>query len=344
MKKWIAAAAAAVSLLLGAPSAGAVTMGGAACPSGTAFNPMTDTDWNNMFPITVMGVQMGGNTNPPLMFEPPVCECPSVLFGFPSMGYGVTYWQPLYLAEVERTAGCLESLGGTSIFSSGASTAYSALNSEQAGNNTGGDSVTSRMQIHWYEYPIFSMLNMFMSSGCFNAGGYDLGYLTEIDYTWQDDTWAALFAPEGVFFTDEVLQASCSIDAVASSVGFPLSIMFWCQGGGGAVYPLSGNSQHNNSPFQMNNSILGKFLARQARLGLEWATIGPLAECYAHPTPIWIKEQYRINQVSPIPRRGNPLYVGGSEIGQYPTQTNYPTRESTVNLIWQGMQCCERMY
>lgn len=343
MKKWLAALLTAASLLLSTGPAQAITAAGATCPSGPSYNPTTDTDWNQMYPITIMGARMGMGLNPPLMWEPPTCVCPGP-FGIPSYGIGVTFWQPLYLAEIERTPGCLESLGGTSAFKSGWGSSYASLSSEQVGNNGDLDSNSSRMQIHWFEYPLFAMLNMFKAYGCFNASGYDLGYMTELDYTWQDDTWAAIFAPEAVFFSDPVLQASCAVDAVASSLGFPITPMFWCQGGGGAVYPLSGNSQHGNSPFQMNNSILAKFLARQARLGLEWATVGPTAWCFAHPTPIWIKEQYRLNQVKPVPRRGKSLYVGGNEVGQYPTQANFPTRESTVNLIWQGMQCCERMY
>jgi len=276
------------------------------------------------------------------MYEPPVCECPGP-FDIPSIGVGITYWQPLYIAEIARTAGCFESFGG-SVFGGGSSSGYSALNSEQQGNNGMSSSVTSRMQIHWIEYPIFSMLNMFLHSGCFNGSGFDIAYLTEYDYIWQSDIESAIVEPEAVLFTDLPIQAACAVDAVASSTAFPISGMFNCQGSWGDTYPMSGNSQHNNSPFQMNNSILGKFLARQARLGLSWATIGPLAECFATPTPIWIKEEFRVDQVSPIVRRGSPLYIGGTGLGQFPEQANMPTRESTVDLIWQGMQCCERMY
>lgn len=356
MKKWLIYAALAAASLFGAASpalaqdAAAATPASDApvdsvksCPSSPVFNPVANTDWNNMFPITIMGVRMGANTNPPLMYEPPVCVCPG-LFGIPSVGFGVTFWQPLYIVEIERTAGCMQSLGGTSILKSAATKVFNSLSSEQADDSGNAGSHTSRMQIHWYEYPVFAMLDIFKKYGCFNASGFDLGYMTELDYTWQDDTWAVMFSPEAAFFSDPILQASCAIDTVAATVGFPISPMFWCMGYWGGTYPMSGNSQHGNSPFQRNNSIMGKFLARQARLGMQWATVGPTAQCFAHPTPIWIKEQYRINQVAPIPRRGKPLYIGGSEIGQFPPNTNYPTHESTVNLIWQGMQCCERAY
>jgi conjugal transfer pilus assembly protein TraU len=139
-------------------------------------------------------------------------------------------------------------------------------------------------------------------------------------------------------------QAACSVDAVAASTGFPLDDLFWCAGTWGSVYPLTGNSPTSNSPFQENNLVQAKFIARQSRLGLQWQTIGPSAQCFAHPNPIWIKSMYRVDQVGPIVRRGSPMVIGSPGLKQSPEQSNYPTREDTVNLIWQGQQCCLRLF
>jgi conjugal transfer pilus assembly protein TraU len=309
---------------------------GAAC-HGEMFNPITHTDWNNMYPITIMGVSMGAGVNPPLMYEPPVCVCPGP-FGIPSYGIGITFWEPLYISEIERTPGCMASLGGVSILSG-----YSTLQSEQVNESKDGGPV-SRMQVHWYEYPIIAMLDMMKSYGCFSTSGFDLMYLTEIDPTWQSDEWAAVFAPEAALFTSTLAQASCSIDAVASSAGMTLDAMFWCAGTWGGVYPLAGNPGHTNSNFTSNNLVQSKFLARQSRVGLQWQTIGPTALCFSHPNPIWLKSQYRVNQVGPLARKGSPVVIGDPGLRQFPTISNMPTRESTVNLIWQGQQCCARLY
>lgn len=343
MKKIIAgiiALASALSLNLAYAQSSAAS--GASC-QGSVWDPMT-LDTNNMYPITIFGVRTGSYSDPPEMYEPPVCTCPGV-FGIPSEGIGSTFWQPTKIVEIERTAGCMESLGGVSFLSGASSAGFSALNSEQVNDNGQMGSNTNRMQIHAYAYPVFKMLNLFSSMACMGSStGFDDFYMTEIDAAWQSDELAALLAPESVLFSNPIAQAACAIDAVAAGASFPIDALFWCEGGWGSVYPLSGNSQHGNSAFQLNNSVMGKFLARQARLGLEWATIGPIAECYSTPTPIWIKDEYRVEQIMPVARYGSPMYIGGSEFTQTPVEANYPTRESTVNLLWQGTECCSRAY
>lgn len=305
---------------------------------GRMFNPVADPDWNNVFPITIMGMRVGPNANPPLMHMPPVCVCPGI-FGVPSPGIGVTFWQPLKIYEIARTPGCLSSLGGISILPG-----YSMLASEQ--NSTTGKRAdkTTRMQVHMYEYPLFAMMDLFKSLVCFNTSGFDLAYMSEFDPTWQDDLWGIVFSPEAAIFASPLLQAACAVDAVATAVAFPLDAMFWCAGAWGQVYPLTGNSPHYNSSFAGNNLVLSKFIARQARLGLEWQTIGPSAVCFSHPSPLWVKSQYRVNQVGPIPRRGRPVTIGDSALTQLPAVANLPTQEHTVNLIWQGQQCCLRAF
>lgn len=302
---------------------------------GKVYNPISDTDWNNLFPITIMGVSTGGGVNPPLMYEPPICMCPGI-FGYPTPGIGITFWQPLYVSEIERTPGCLSSLGGVSILSG-----YSTLQSEQVNEQKDGGPV-SRMQVHWYEYPLFALMDLFKSLGCYSTSGFNLMYMTEFDPTWQDDEWSAVFAPEAVLFANPIAQAACSIDAIAANANFPIDAMFWCAGSWGGVYPMSGNAGHTNSNFTSNNLIQSKFLARNSRLGLSWATIGPASICSSVPSPIWIKSQYRVDQVGPVPRYGAPVVVGSTGIMQMPPVSNVPTRESTVNLIWQGQQCCVR--
>ena len=344
MKKLIACLLAlAATLTVGDASAQSTAVASGASCQGEVWDPLT-IDTNDMFPITVFGVQTGPYSDPPEMYEPPVCECPGI-FGIPSIGIGSTFWQPTNIVEIERTAGCMESLGGVNFLSTSSAAGFSALNSEQVNNNGQEGASTNRMQIHLYAYPVFKVLNLFSSMACLGSStGFDVAWMTEVDAAWQSDELAALLAPEAALFANPIAQAACAVDSVAAGVAFPIDALFWCEGGWGSVYPMSGNSQHGNSPFQMNNSLMGKFLARQARIGLEWATIGPTAMCYSTPTPIWIKDQYRVEQIMPIPRYGPPEYIGGSEFTQLPVQANYPTRESTVNLLWQGTECCSRAY
>lgn len=306
--------------------------------TGKLFNPLTDTDWNNIFPITIAGVPLtgAGNTIAPLMAAmPPICLCPTVL-GFPFIGIGVTYWQPLYVSEVERRPGCLSSLGGINVLPG-----YSALQSEQSVSAGRPGASVNRMQVHWYEYPVFGMMDMMKSVACKAPSGFNLAYVTEVDPFWQDDLWGAVFSPEASIFANPIATAACAVDAVASSLSYPLDALFWCAGSWGNLYPLSGNSSHSGDPFTMNNQLQAKFIARSHRMGLSWQTIGPTAICSSHPNPVWVKSQYRYNQVAPIPRRGRAVATGGDgKLFQFPPITNAPTQEHTVNLIWQGQQCC----
>ena len=337
-KNFLLAAILSLSPLAQAQDASSSTMAAALC-DGHFFNPITDTDWNNIFPITIAGAHItnSGNTTSPLMEAmPAVCECPTI-FGFPFVGIGITYWQPLFISEIERRPGCLSSIGGVQVLSS----AYNTEASNQTHTGAGRGKGANRMQVHWYEYPIFSMLEMFKSLGCKSNSGFNLAYLTEVDPMWQDDAWSAVFTPEAAVFANPAADLACAVDAVAAMTSYPLDPLFWCAGTWGNIYPLAGNSNHSGDPFTLNNQIQAKFVARSARMGLSWQTIGPLAICSSVPNPIWTKSEYRYNQVAPINRRGRAVTTGDNgKLFQYPPLTNVPTKEWTVNLIWQGQQCC----
>lgn len=308
---------------------------------GEVFNPFKDMDWNLVFPITIMGVSAGGGTNPPLMYVPPVCVCPGP-FGIPSYGIGVTFWEPLYVSEIQRTPGCLSTLGGEQILED-----YISLHGEhEAGADGGNSGTTTRMQGHWYQYPVFTMLDILKDLGCKNSSGFALGYITEIDSTWQDDSWGAMYTPEQSLFANPIAQAACAVDAVSSNLGMTFDPLFWCAGAWGPMYPLTGNSQPGNGPFLTNGQIQAKFMFRLHRLGMLWQTIGPTAICSTHPNPVIMKSQYRINQIGPIARRGSnpPPVIGSHGLTLSPPVPNTPGQESTDNLIWQGQQCCARLY
>lgn len=334
LSKFLGSVGLALALLVGATSANAI---GLAVCDGKTLNPMSDLDWNLMYPITVAGARMtsGKNlVNPPLMeMMPPTCFCPTYL-GYSMFGIGVTYWEPVYVAEIERRPGCLTSIGGQQVLDS-----YAMLHSEGTADEAETEQ-TNRMQIHWYYYPVMQMLDMYSNTWCRNPSGFDLAYMTEIDPTWQDDSWGSVFTPEDSLFATLGAQLACAFDAVAANVYAPLDFLFWCSGSWGNTYPLTGNAGHNTQHHQQNNQIVSKFIARQARLGLEFNTIGPLAVCGSYPSPVWLKSQYRYNQVGPVVRKGKAVTTGDLGLLQFPTVTNAPTQEHTVNVIWNAKYCC----
>jgi conjugal transfer pilus assembly protein TraU len=309
---------------------------------GKVFNPLSDPDWNDLFPITIAGMPMGGNENPAEMYEPPVCECPSYLFGTPTIGVGVSYWEPLFISETVKIAGCAPSLGGTMLTGNG----YLGLNSEQSQMHpaTKGGPHSSRQQIHWYIYPVMAVVDSLAGVVCRNTAGFNLLYATELDPTWQNDVWAGIFNPEASMFGSLPAQLSCMVDSAALVADFPpVDPLFWCAGTWGGVYPMAGTANQATSTFQMNHLVLAKFLARQTRVGLLAQTIGPAAICGSVPNPVWIKGQYRVNEVWPIPRSGQPMWIGSPPLYQNPVNiTNPPGMDDSVDLIWEGKQCCIR--
>jgi len=335
---------AALSLcLLGLPVHAASGTGGAAgdaTDQGGFFDPITDPNWSaDLFPISIAGISMGG-TQPPTIHEPTICECPSHFFGYPVPGIGITYWEPAFVAEVTHHPGRLLTLGGDDILSS-YQQEFGAVNGNSSGVSHNGE---NRAQVHWYSYPIFRIIGVFVNGICLNdEGGFNLVTSTEIDPTWQDDIWANVFSPEAALFANSIMQLACVADAAAASVSYPLDPLFWCAGAWGPAYPFSGNPNTQSSAAGSNALVMSKFLAREFRLGLMWATIGPEAECSAVISPVWLKTQFRVDPIYPNPTYGSPIYIGQTEVrwGLVPP-ANYPTEQDSAYLLWVAHQCCLR--
>lgn len=303
---------------------------------GKFYNPISDTNWNDGYPITVAGVAMGGGSDPVLMHEDAVCSCPSPYGQMP--GIGITYWQPSYLADVQRTGGCFAALGGKELFSS-----YEQLSSGQqiTGDMSKGDPGNVFMNMHWYAYPLFAVLDLFSGLACRMVGGFDLADMTEVEKSWNDGGWSAITNPVGELFANPVGQMSCIPDAIASSLGYPLDLEFWCGGTTGVVYPLTGRAVGSSGPPDTNMAVLYKYMLRESGLGMLLATIGPWAKCGPAYLPQWIKSQYRIDPVGPIALKGSPIVVGETPFRWYGhPPANTPVDTSNVFLIWVGTQCC----
>ncbi|HEY9017732.1 TraU family protein [Thiomicrospira sp.] len=306
--------------------------------TGRFYNPITDTNWNNLFPITVAGVPVGGGLNPPTLKQPPICICPSITTGIPITGIGMTYHEPSYVAEVTAKPGCFHSLGGVKVLGG-----YEQMSGAGKGATDTTSGQGDRKQVHWYQYPLFAMLQMFSSVCMASSNGFAVGYITEIDPIWQDDSWSNIFSPESILFSNPIAHAACAIDAASALVYYPIDALFWCAGAWGHMYPMSGNPNSTSSQQQSNGLTLAKYLARSARIGLLKTTLTPAAQCYAFFNPIMVKTQFRINPIDPVPHVGTPIYIGQPEIrwGYFPPM-NFQTKEESSYLLWNGTQCCLR--
>lgn len=301
---------------------------------GSIFNPVTDVNFMYMYPITLAGVSVGAGSNPPTIVRTPQCVCPSHIYGGPMVGVLNSYWEPIYLAEVAQEGGCLSTIGAKNVMP-----AYKVLSSAADTTND-----REKMQVHWYKYPLFSIIGMMLDFMCTSFDSFSVGYVTEVDPTHQSDVWATVLAPESVLFANPVATLACVPDAVSAQFGFPLDPLFWCIGAQGTLYPFSGSSTAFNTPQKGNTSILYKFMGKQHRMGGLFQTVGPSATCAAHPNPVLVKSQYRIDPVAPIPYRGPPVYIGGLDsVWAEMPPLNYPAGEYSAYMIWVAKQCCVRL-
>lgn len=348
IRKKITAIAVSVSLALSSVQGFAGTSTSAATSQnsckGRFFNPLSDPNWNDLFPITIFGVNIIGGAQPPIIHEPPICFCPSDFFGMTLPGIGITYWEPLYVAEVSSSPGCLITVGGVNAFGGGSSSGFGNLFGPKVGSLATDSSTSSHEQVHWYVYPIIGIIDAALTTFCKNSSqGFDLAGMTEIDPLWQNDIWANVFTPESGIFATPPMQAACLVDAVASSIAFPVDPLFWCAGAWGTVYPMSANPNSVQSDQQANAMTLAKYIAFEARTGMLLTTVGPGAICSSTYSPIWIKSQFRIDPIYPFPNYSSAIYIGQSQLRWgYIPPANFPTQQDSAYLIWNAEQCCLR--
>lgn len=297
---------------------------------GKIFNPVSDLNWNNAFPITIGGIKnKQGPNSPPLHSMPAICNCSL------TPGVGVTYWEAKYVAEVARTSGCLSTLGG--VESMGNSLAYQ--NSNQGASDRTG-SRKSRSQVHWYRYPVMAMMDIMATyAHCMTVAEFGLAAPTEVDPDWNNGAFSTLSQAETLLFSNPIAALSCVPEAGTALFNFNVDPMYWCAGSEGTIFPLTGTSQNYSNEAKGNLQILAKFVARQFRIGGLLVSIGPWAQCNARLSPIWLKSQFRIDHIYPI-HVNRTIIFGKPEAAFALPGLNTPVQTDSAYMIWEGKQCC----
>lgn len=201
---------------------------------GRWVNPITDVCWECIFPMSVGSVQVSAgrlpDTDNPAS---PIQICPVPPPIFERTGVAVGYWEPFAMTDVTRSPGCMVNMGGFNINIPNTGTGV--------GTKTANEHPGTFYHVHWYKYPLISWLSIITSEMCLQGGEYDIGYLSELDPTWQNDNLALFLNPEVMLFANPVAQMACAADAVASGVSRPIDALFWCAGSHGSMYPFTGN-------------------------------------------------------------------------------------------------------
>lgn len=303
---------------------------------GRWVNPITDTCWRCLFPLSIGSVPVGtgsnglsDTTNP----ASPIQICPYGIFY--RMGLAIGYWEPFAVTDVTRVPGNMVNMGGIQI------------NLGKVGMGTGGqsdrgaDGAGAFYHVHWYKYPLIEWLNIMTSTGCFQPGDMDIAYMSEVDPMWSDSTLSLLINPEAALFGNLVAQSACALDAVSSSVaGYPLAPLFWCAGAQGSMYPFTGFVSNEFSPLEASVLLSERMDSKLHREGIIMDTIGAdLAVCYEYPSPIIPKDRYRYQMINMIPDAASCHAFGGST-QLWGTYHTLPTsRKNFGYLMWRKRNC-----
>ena len=302
--------------------------------TGRMFNPITDTCWDCIFPISIGSTRIGGGANRSDTDNPsnPICTCPAPPPVFKRVGVAIGYWEPIRLVDVTKRPFCFTSLGGKQLVPEKSS-------KMGMGTSTADDAT---WHVHWYINPVLKVLSIFINTGCMNGDSFDLAYTTELDPMFHDDMLGFILNPEAILFGNPIAQAVCAADCIAATVYRPLDPLFWCAGCQGSLYPFTGNLKARTNSIQETSMVTEKFIAKLHRQLLLPITSGPESVCFDIPAPFVKKTQYRLQTTAPIVGAGK---LGCNAFGKttfdHESFKEIPVRgEDFGYLIWRKQNCC----
>lgn len=253
---------------------------------------ITDVSWECMLPIRIGGVvEMGPNEGDPSDDTPPmVCVCSGG--PVPKIGITVSFWEPSHLIETVHEPYCLYALG-------------MQLANPKVGQQGGTVHHTNSdrrhfQQMHMYQFPVWSMMDMFLDVPCIEKNEFDVTMMTELLPTWSNDLLSAMINPEAVLFANPASIMACMADAASSLFNKPLDMLFWCMGSWGTAYPLAGTITGSDT-VQANAALAARGIFLSGRLGM-LKDIAVSGCGYAY-TPIWNKSHYKLQMMRPVKDR-----------------------------------------
>jgi conjugal transfer pilus assembly protein TraU len=288
------------------------------------------------FPIRVAGVPTGLNV--PVGAASPICVCPSALFGIPEPGVTWGMWAPMRIIETVRMPFCSPTLGTN--FGLGQSLTPRLVG--DIGDKGEDQENESFYNFHVIAFPLGTVLRYLQASACSPGNSMDLDvlYASELDPTWNNPELSLLTTPEAALFATPDVIAGCAADAAAASTFQPLLPIYWCAGSWGQVFPYSGFSQFNGSPPREAATVATRALAALERRGLELLTMGDPAVCSAIPWPTLVKNQYKLEQIYPVPEIEFNHWIGATTFTWGEWRNIPAVGEDFVQTVWKWRDCC----
>jgi conjugal transfer pilus assembly protein TraU len=308
---------------------GRASASAAAC-DGHFVNPITDICWECLFPITIGSIPVApGNVADTENPASPIQLCPMGVFY--RIGLATGFWEPMAITDVTRSPFCLVNMGGIQLDIGKVGMGVGEQENNEVPNVF--------YHVHWYKYPLIAWLNIITSVGCLQGGDMDIGYLTELDPTWNDDQLSLIINPEAALFGNVIAQGACAADAAASLVK-PVDALFWCAGSHGSLYPFTGTVTNEYSPAQSSVLLSERMAFKLHREGLVMESVGAdTAVCFEYPSPIIPKSRWRYQMVNTLP---DPLACHPFGQSTLTWQTGHLTPNDRKNygyLMWRKRNC-----
>jgi conjugal transfer pilus assembly protein TraU len=300
--------------------------------TGQFVNPISDINWSCLFPITFGSVEIVGSDlvdtkNPSL----PICICPK--FGIPTPGIVGGYWEPARLVDVSQEPYCFVNMGGLKI--------DLGFERSQGGRPKAASSKMSSWYVHYYIYPILSMLELFTDFICLQETNFDPLWITELDPTGVDDELTMILHPEAFLYNNLAAQSTCAADCASSSIaGKPLDHLHWCAGCQGSMYPMNGNVNAHVGGVQASLNAAEKITFKLHRQGMAHETASENVKeiCHKKLAPMMKKSHYRYQMVNPDPAPCAPF---GKTTTTFESKKEIPiVGEDFGYLIWRKKSCC----
>jgi conjugal transfer pilus assembly protein TraU len=299
---------------------------------GDMVNPITDVCWECVLPITLSGINVTPNVQDFSNYSTPICVCAGTP---PKIGIPITFWEPARMVDVTRHAYKLVGLGGIKL-------------GKETLKNRGSVSLvpeipskTSFHHVHYYVFPILSLLRLLTDFQCVETGELDVAYMSEFDPLWEDESLMNIFNTEAELFGNPLAQLACIADCAQSSLNKPTDKLFWCAGCEGSLYPFGGHIAHHSGALQASSLIVHRCLARMHRMGV----IKGYEEtdfCEPRIMPIIKKSLYKTQIMRPIPQTSGACHALGKSDQLWGLGKSYPFggEDDFVYLIWIKKQCC----
>ena len=248
------------------------------------INPITDVSWQCIFPVSLAGMASFGGEGEEKASNP-ICVCD----GGKRVGIKVSFWEPARIIDTVSSPWCMMPLG-------------QELNIGKKGKLAGslyrGRGTTKAFQqVHYYQYPVWQLLDLFTDIPCLSDSSFDVLMATELNPAWNNEALALIVNPEAVLFANPAAIAACMADSSMSLKGKPMSALFWCMGSWGNTYPLSGSITATDY-VEANAALAARSVFLMGRTGLLKDT-SPEG-CGWQYTPIWRKNRYRLQEMRPV--------------------------------------------